>query len=319
MKNTIYLFTFILFSKLTFGQNKTKIITTDIDNFWMAYDSVKSTKDTSKQLQFVQKLYFEKATVGFKDFIELREFTAREHLENILLYPKFWESIRSKTLDIKQNVAEIEEIFKKYKVLYPDFIEPSVYFTIGNLNSGGTVSSNRILIGSEISCADKTTDASELSNWLKNVFKLNTSVISMVAHEIGHTQQKIEERDNENKSNVLANTLAEGMCDFLAELVYKPISQPYTIYGNKNEYEIWLKFKQEMYGEELVNWLYNGSEAPNGNADLGYFVGAQICKSYYTYAKDKKKAIKTIIELKNNPKELEKFLKKSKYNGGLKN
>ena len=59
----------------------------------------------------------------------------------------------------------------------------------------------------------------------------------MVAHEIGHTQQKIEERDNENKSNVLANTLAEGMCDFLAELVYKPISQPYTIYGNKNEYE----------------------------------------------------------------------------------
>ena len=52
--------------------------------------------------------------------------------------------------------------------------------------------------------------------------------------------------------------------------------------------KLWKLFEVEMLGQETKNWLYNGDEAPNGNADLGYFIGYEICKSYYENSKNKK-------------------------------
>ncbi len=111
----------------------------------------------------------------------------------------------------------------------------------------------------------------------------------------------------------------EGSCDFITELLMKKdVVSPYMTFGKANEHEIWENFKKEMLGQETINWLYNGDNAPNGHADLGYFVGYAICKSYYENSKNKKKAIKQIIELDYSPKNVLKFLKKSKYNGGQK-
>ena len=302
---------------LSFSSNgqKTKVFTSDIDNFWIAFDSVRTTKNTSKQIDFVQKLYLDKATDGLKDFMKVREHSAKKHLDNILQYPKFWASLRPHTLDIKSNVKEVENLMSSFRKLYPKFSEPKVYFTIGVLNSGGTTSQDKILIGSEIACADKTIDASELSKWLQGVFKLNTSVVSMVAHELGHTQQKGGDSENDGSSNLLGYCIREGACDFIAELLYKPVTTPYMIYGKAHERLLWTNFQKEMFGQETKNWLYNGSNAPNGVADLGYFMGYRICKSFYENSKDKKEAIKKIIELDNNKNSMIKFLTQSKYNG----
>ena len=68
-----------------------------------------------------------------------------------------------------------------------------------------------------------------------------------------------------------------------------------------------------MLGQETKNWLYNGNDAPNGNADLGYFIGYEICKSYYNNSKNKKQALKEIIELEYTKENVIKFLEKSKY------
>lgn len=297
-------------SSFCFSQNKLNIHTSDIDNFWIAFDSIKKTNDEQKQLNFVQNIYLNKATNGLKDFIVSREHSAKRHLDNIKKYPKFWNSIRPKTEEIRSNIPKIEKVFKKYHKVYPDFKEPEIYFTIGVLNSGGTTSPNRILIGSEIACADASTDASELNDWFKNVFKLNNGVVSMVAHEIGHTQQK-----DDSNSNLLGYCIREGMCDFLAELTYKKISSPYMVYGNVHRKQLWNEFQKEMLTQETKNWLYNGNDAPNGVADLGYFIGYEICKSYYKNSKNKKKAIDEMLKLEYNVKSIEEFLKKSKYNG----
>lgn len=62
-----------------------------------------------------------------------------------------------------------------------------------------------------------------------------------------------------------------------------------------------------------ANWLYNGSQKGE-DADLGYFIGYEICKSYYRQAKNKKQAIKDIIELDySNDKAVELFLIKSRF------
>ena|SRR5690554_6771684 len=291
------------------------IHTSDIDNFWIAFDSIHKANDEEKQLEIIQKLYLDKATNGLKDFISSREHSAKRHLDNIRKFPKFWSSIRPKTEEIKIFTAEIENVFRKYQKIYPDFIEPEIYFTIGVLNSGGTTSPNRILIGSEIACADENTDASELNDWYKNVFKLNNGVVAMVAHEIGHTQQKYLDSEDDGQSNLLGYCIREGMCDFLAELTYKKISLPYMNYGNAHRKELWLKFQKEMLTQETKDWLYNGNDAPNEVADLGYFMGYEICKSYYKNAKDKNKAIDEMLNLDYNTKSVSEFFKKSKYNG----
>ena len=73
-----------------------------------------------------------------------------------------------------------------------------------------------------------------------------------------------------------------------------------------------------MYGQETKKWLYNGNDAPCGNADLGYFMGYTICKAYYKNAKNKEQALKDIIELEYKKENVVAFLVKSKYNGDIK-
>ncbi|MES1181216.1 MAG: DUF2268 domain-containing putative Zn-dependent protease, partial [Flavobacterium sp.] len=268
------------FSLIAYSQSSSKIFTSDIDNFWIAYDSVQSTNDSAKQIQFIQTLYMDKATEGLKDFIISRQHSAARHLKNIKKYPGFWVSLRPHTQEIKLYIGDITKVMTRFKKLYPEFKEPAVYFTIGCLNSGGTTSPDKILIGSEIAASDSTVDASELGEWLQGVFKQNTNVVSMVAHEAGHTQQKGGDAEDDGNSNLLGYCIREGACDFIAELLLqKPLLTPYIIYGKENENKLWVAFKKEMNGQDIRNWLYNGSDAPDGHADLGYFMGYTICKS----------------------------------------
>ena len=153
----------------------------------------------------------------------------------------------------------------KFKKLYLNFKQPDIFFTIGCLNSGGTTKPNKILIGSEIAASDSTVDASEVGSWLRGVFKLNTSVVSMVAHEVGHTQQKGGDSEEDGKSNLLGYCIKEGACDFIAELLLdKPVQSPYMTYGKANEKTLWKLFQKDMFGQETKDWLYNGGQAPKG-------------------------------------------------------
>ena len=296
-------------------KSETRISTTDIENFWIAYDSIRSTSESAKQLKFIQELYLDKATDGLKEFIVLRELTTKRHLENIIKYPRFWNSVRIYTLQIQTYKKEIKKIMLRFKKLYPPFREPEVYFTIGCLNSGGTTTKTKILIGSEIAASNNKVDSTELDKWLVDVFKMQSNIVSMVAHEVGHTQQINGDSENDGQSNLLGYCIAEGSCDFISELLLeKPVASPYMQYGKANEKELWKLFKVEMLGQETKNWLYNGNEAPNGNADLGYFIGYKICKSYYENSKDKKTALKEIIELNYTKENVVEFLNKSEYN-----
>ena len=311
MKNRV-LFIILLFNLSLFAQNnQSKIFTSDIDNFWVAYDSVLKTKDKSLQIRIIQELYLDKATEGLKEFIVSREHTAQRHLINILSYPKFWKSLRPKTLEIASYKKEIEIVMSRFQKLYPNFKQPEVYFTIGCLNSGGTTTENKILIGAEIACSDKNVDASELGNWLQRVFLHNINVVYLVAHESVHTQQH---EVHEGYSNLLFASIYEGSCDFIGELLLEnQISSPYMMYGRTNEKTLWNKFKQEMYGDSLSDWLYNGEEAPNGVADLGYYMGYEISKSYYQNSTNKEKALKEIIEVDNKKESILEFFKRSGY------
>ena len=99
MKKRILLALVILFfGKNLFAQKQTVIHTGDIDNFWIAYDSIVKTSDLSKKISIINSQYIDKGSNGLKAFMELRNYNDTLWVKLIDSYPKFWNSIRQKVL-----------------------------------------------------------------------------------------------------------------------------------------------------------------------------------------------------------------------------
>ena len=311
MKKVFTTFLLLLILSITSGQDTKNVFTSDIDNFWKAYDSIQTTKDSLRQINFIRTLYIDKGTEGLKAFMKARNYTAELWVRLIRIYPKFWNSIRPNTFSVKSYTAEIEKSIKNFEELYPDLKKAKMYFTVGGLRSGGTTMENMVLIGSEIATGNASTDVSEFPNkWLEGVFK-NQQADNLVAlniHEYVHTQQKGEPQ------NLLGRATKEGVCDFITELVIgKLLQNNYIVYGRQHDLELKEQFKLEMFTTSYSNWLYNGGQAITV-ADLGYYMGYAICKAFYDNSPNKKTAIKEIIELNySDSPAVENFLKRSKY------
>ena len=59
------------------AQSDQRVFTSDIDRFWIAYDSAQTTTDSVQQLHYIQTLYVDKGTPGLKAFMELRDYSVR--------------------------------------------------------------------------------------------------------------------------------------------------------------------------------------------------------------------------------------------------
>ena len=296
-------------------ENKKTVQTADIDHFWEAWDKLKTCKTYNDSVQSFEKLYIDRATDGFNDFIKVRQFTAEEYVKIAQECPKFYNSIRKNTYEVKKAEPLIEEVFQKFKRIYPNFKPFKVCFAIGRLNTGGTVSDNFVLIGTEIATATSKIDLSEIKNEaFRKILEVDEDIVqkikNMIAHECVHTQQAVPYDSTTIKCPLLYNCMQEGFCDFIGELVSgSQINKVNQDYGNAHEKELWQTFKAEMCSENSQRWLYNFAEVKDKPADLGYYMGYKIAQAYYQKAKDKKQAIIDIIEM-NNPLQ---FLEKSGY------
>lgn len=312
MKKAFVLILTLYFSA-TFAQQKT-IITTDITNFWEAYDQIKATKDSTKQLSIIQNSYINKGTVGLKALMEVRNYTPLSFVNAINRYPNFWSSVRANTLKADDYAQKIEGAVKLLNKLYP--LKPAkTYFSIGALRTGGTTLEDKVLIGAEISMADEKTNTDELQKdfpHLVSFFKTRPidGLIFTNVHEYVHTQQKTT-----IGNTLLTQVVLEGVAELLAEKALKLDSpNPQIAYGKANDTKIKAAFEKEMFSSSMANWLYNSSNNEFKMRDLGYYVGYAICEKFYELSKDKKAAVKDMIELDYNKEEdLIAFVEKSKY------
>src|SRR5690606_19724160 len=123
-----------------------EIITSDIDNFWKAYDASSPTFDP----KIFQKLYFDEGSKGLKDFVKSRIEKADYLSKTILKRPKYYASIRKNLENIDSFKPQIKSIYANLKELYPQMHNPKVYFVVGRMSSGGMRSKNGLLIGAEL-------------------------------------------------------------------------------------------------------------------------------------------------------------------------
>lgn len=288
-----------------FNQNpeKAQIVTSDIGLFWRAYDLAKPENN----LIVYRDEYFKKGSVGLQEFLRSKIGNSCNLVTAIDAAPKYYAALRAQSAKVENYKPQMQASFKKLKEIYPDARFPNVYFLVGRMNTGGTVTFKGLLIG--VDMYGKTDDASvaELSGWKKSSVGGIEQVPFIVAHELIHYQQKY---GLFGELSLLGKSLHEGGADFIGELIAGGSIQPQLYeYGNAREKQIWLEFKKEMNGTDTSNWLYQGDKAKDKPADLGYYIGYKITEAYYKRAKDKKQAIKDILDIKD----FNAFLKASGY------
>lgn len=282
-------------STSVFAQNTPNIITTDINNFWTAYDKIVTTKDNAEQLEYLNKLFIEKATPGQQEMIKARRYKPQEYIDAINKRPEYWTRIRPNTLKAKDFAADFETGIEKLRKIYSELRPANIYFTVGVFRSGGTTSGNNILIGSEIIFGDE---------------KLMNRLALTNVHEYVHTQQKTT-----NCDTLLGQSVMEGVAEFLSvKALQTQSTAPAINYGKNNESLVKNAFILQMFNIDNGFWLYSDAKNDFNTRDLGYYIGYAIAEKYYEKAKDKKLAIKEMIELDyNNPVLLAKYVDKSGY------
>ena len=308
MTRTIPLTLCILFLSLTsFAQSgaqlnrdpeAVKFITSDIDNFWRAYDLAASETDKSKRIAVFQSEYLDKGSTGLKDFVRLRIRSAETLAGTIDRMPKYYASIRPQTLQVQRMEKRMRAAFKKFKSIYPEAVFPDVYFLIGVTNSGGTTGPSGLLIGTEMYGKTAKSPTEELSAWLRAVISTVENVPAIVAHESCHYNQRYNTAPDQR--HLLGKSLQEGACDTIGELISgRNINDHLKVYGKKHEAEIWRDFEADMYKPDISKWIYNAVTAKDRPPDLGYYVGYLITRAYYDKAKNKRQAVYDILNIQD--------------------
>jgi hypothetical protein len=316
MKKFLFLFLTIIFAMETISAQNTnspttmnqnpetaRFVTSDIELFWKAYDLAKPENN----INVFRDQYLRKGSNGLEEFRKLRIGSACGLAEAIEKAPKYYAALREPSLKIASYEHQMRASFRRLKELYPAAVFPDVYFLVGRMSSAGTLNEKGLYIGVDMFGKNEGVALDELGGWHKAVTAPTARIPFVVAHESMHYQQKFPGGE---EWSLLGKALNEGGADFIAELIAGDNINPHLHeYGNPREKELWLEFQKEMTGKNAKNWLYQGDEAKDRPADLGYYIGYKICESYYKNAADKKQAVKDILEIKD----FNQFLKASRY------
>ena len=167
-----------------------KFVTSDIANFWLAYDRAAKETDKAKRIAIFQTDYLDKGSPGLKDFLRLRIKSAENLVSTIDRMPRYYASIRPQTLRVQRMEKRMRSAFEQLKSIYPDAVFPDVYFLIGVSSSGGTTGASGLLIGTEMYGKTDKSPMDELSSWLRVVLSTVENVPAIVAHESCHYNQR---------------------------------------------------------------------------------------------------------------------------------
>jgi hypothetical protein len=283
---------------VTVNPEEAKLITSDIANFWYAFDTATPENDD----KVFRDEYLRKGTDGLKEFSRLTIDNLRGFIQSISRHSGYYSSIRKSSLALMSEERNIRFAYRRLKAAYPEALFPPVYFLIGAMNTGGITTKRGIIIGAELYSKTPTSPLDELNVWEQSVAGPVERIPLIVAHELVHYQQRFAK----SPTNLLERSMIEGGADFIAELITGAlVNVPQHQYGNLHERELWNEFRTVMYGKDFSGWLYNGAAFTASSAhlerpvDLGYYIGYKICQSYYQRAPDKTKAIRDILVIQD--------------------
>jgi pimeloyl-ACP methyl ester carboxylesterase len=285
---------------------RARISTADIPRFWRAYD-LAAGQDSASRVAILEREYLAPGTRGLFDFYRMKIRSATRLAESIRQFPRFYQSIRKSTLELSGLDPAVRQVFRRMKALYPAATFPDLYFVVGRVSSAGTATDYGLLFGAEQNVGSPTTVLDELPESRRRIVFPRAQLPHVIAHELVHFQQ-----DLATKHTLLDVALIEGGADFIADLVLPGGPVPYyRTWGDAHAEQVWSRFAQEMNRDSIADWIGNNTTTATDAwpADLGYYVGYEICKAYYDRMGDKEQAIRDLIRLEDS----EAILRLSRY------
>jgi hypothetical protein len=268
----------------------------DVARFYKVYDAA----DGHPSADQLQRDYIDPGSDGLHQFAKLRNFSGATIAANLTRHPEIYADAKQCLVVLPAVRRRLQGALRKLRQLYPEARFPPVTIAVGRgkpVGVGSPVSG--VQIGLEALCA-----TSFLNPNLEDRF------VHVIAHEYVHVQQTQALVDDEHPT-VLEGSLIEGAAEFAGELISGQVSySQLAAMAKGREQEIESRFVPDEDKTDLSAWLYNST--PERPADLGYWVGYRIVKSYYQHSTDKRQALREILQM-SDPKE---FLAKSGWYPG---
>lgn len=263
-----------------------EIRTGDVDRFYALYDATGGEPDIGR----IQRDYLDHASDGFVAFIKMRRITADRIAATLAARPDLYVKARGCAAQLPGIRTRLAASLGKMRTLYPDARLPPVTLAIGRGKPVGTANADGVMIGLEALCAADFMVADPQDRF-----------VHVIAHEYVHVQQSAAGSADEEGATVLKAALLEGGAEFIGELMSGAVSyQHLTRITRTREAVFEAGFLDDIdKPAEGSRWLYNGLGTADWPGDLGYWVGYRIAKAYYARAKDKRAAVRDLIELRD--------------------
>jgi hypothetical protein len=286
------------------NEENVNLITTDIENFWKAYDLCKGAFITLQEKIF-DSIYIKNASKCLKEIILARKLTGSDFVKWLNSESDYFSKCKSTSKKIKKYEIEIRDYLKKFKAIYPAATYADIYFMFTGFYTGGQSKKSGIAIGMDFWSFPDSVPVNFNNPLFKELVRKIDVMPVTIIHELVHKNQP-----DKNATNLLGKCLKEGGADFIAYLLTNKISNPNMYsFANAHENDLWLRFKKDMATNNTDYWLYNKYDS-NRPRDLGYSMGFKICENYYNISADKSKAVYNIMNI-TDP---DAFLTMSKYN-----
>jgi len=212
--------------------------------------------------------------------------------ERIVAEWDFYTAFLADQTDYQALSTDISDLIDRFAKIYPTDRIPTVYITVGQTYSGGTASERGVVVAAEAFGASlrKTSYGRPTID--------NQLLVPLIAHELVHYHQKLDEGDGIR----LVDVIAEGGAEYVAEMLVGPsvrvINSPSLYpFGFENYDDVVAHFKADYEAGDLSGWLYS-NDTPL-HRDIGYFAGYCIAKTFVERAHDRSQAIAELIELRD--------------------
>jgi uncharacterized protein YjaZ len=255
----------------------------DVARFYKVYDAA----DGHPSAEQLQRDYLDAGTEGLHRLAQLRRVTGAAIADAVVQHPAVFRDAKRCMAVLARARGRVAASLRRLGTLYPEAQFPSVTVAISRGKPIGVADAKGVMIGLEALCAVAYMESN-----------LEDRVVHVIAHEYVHVQQAIAspalyERD---KPTVLEESLIEGAAELTAELISGRVSYAHLDkLARDRATAIETEFVADEDKTDLSHWLYNGTLTEPG--DLGYWVGYRIAKSYYEHARDKRQALRDILQM----------------------
>lgn len=265
-----------------------QILTTDASRFYALYDST-SGRPSVGQLAG----YLADGSTGLDELAKARRVTPERIAEAMASQPEVYAHGRSCLAELPAVKQRLVQVFGNLQAIYPQAAFPPVTIAVGRGRPVGLTSKSGVIIGLEALCA-----ADFMNPDVQDRF------VHVIAHEYVHIQQTglTDLEPGDPRATVLRVSLGEGIAEFIAELISGNVGNSrHAAWTRGREVHVESAFALDVDSTDLSPWLYNYKPGSQEPYDLGYWVGYRIAKAYYLQARDKRDAVRALIQ-QDNPK-----------------